>query len=55
MRGIKEFYETVKERLEIRMSLRNQPYGDWESRPDSAELVLRGPAQPLLDSGLAFS
>ena len=30
MEGIKEFYETVKEKIEIRMPLRKQPYGDWE-------------------------
>jgi uncharacterized glyoxalase superfamily protein PhnB len=30
MEGIKEFYEGVKDRLEIKMALRKQPYGDWE-------------------------
>ena len=30
MEGIKEFYETVKKKIEIRMPLRKQPYGDWE-------------------------
>ena len=28
--GIREFYGAVKDRVEIKMSLRQQPYGDWE-------------------------
>jgi uncharacterized glyoxalase superfamily protein PhnB len=30
MQGVREFYETVKNRIEIKMALRKQPYGDWE-------------------------
>lgn len=30
MEGIKEFYENVKEKIEIKMPLCKQPYGDWE-------------------------
>jgi uncharacterized glyoxalase superfamily protein PhnB len=30
MEGVKEFYEAIKDRVEIRMTLRQQPYGDWE-------------------------
>jgi len=30
MEGVKQFYEQVKDRVEIRMPLRRQPYGDWE-------------------------
>ncbi len=30
MDGVKEFYEAVKDKVEIRMSLRRQGYGDWE-------------------------
>src|ERR1700674_797867 len=30
MEGIKEFYESVKDKLEIKMPLRKQGYGDWE-------------------------
>lgn len=30
MESVKEFYESVKGKVEIRMSLRQQPYGDWE-------------------------
>ncbi|PYS22028.1 MAG: hypothetical protein DMF72_15160 [Acidobacteria bacterium] len=30
MEGVKPFYEQVKDRVEIRMPLRRQPYGDWE-------------------------
>lgn len=30
MEGVKEFYEAVKDRVEIRMPLRKQGYGDWE-------------------------
>jgi len=28
--GVKEFYEAVKDRLEIKQPLRRQPYGQWE-------------------------
>lgn len=28
--GVKEFYEAVKDKVEIKMPLRKQPYGDWE-------------------------
>ena len=30
MEGVKEFYEAVKDKVEIKMALRQQPYGDWE-------------------------
>ena len=30
MEGVKEFYEAVKDKIEIRMPLRKQGYGDWE-------------------------
>ena len=30
MEGVKEFYEAIKDKVEIKMSLRQQPYGDWE-------------------------
>ena len=30
MEGVKEFYEAVKDKVEIRMPLRKQGYGDWE-------------------------
>ena len=30
MEGVKEFYETVHDKVEIKLSLRQQPYGDWE-------------------------
>ena len=30
MEGVKEFYDAVKDRVEIRMPLRKQGYGDWE-------------------------
>ncbi len=30
MEGVKEFYEAVKGKVEIRMPLRKQSYGDWE-------------------------
>ena len=30
MEGVKDFYESVKDTVEIRMSLRKQDYGDWE-------------------------
>jgi uncharacterized glyoxalase superfamily protein PhnB len=30
MEGVKEFDEAVKDKVEIRMSLRQQEYGDWE-------------------------
>ena len=30
MSGVKEFYEAVKDKVEIRMYLRKQSYGDWE-------------------------
>ena len=30
MEGVKEFYASVKDRVEIVMTLRQQPYGDWE-------------------------
>jgi uncharacterized glyoxalase superfamily protein PhnB len=30
MEGVKEFYAAIKDRVEIKMSLRNQPYGDSE-------------------------
>ena len=30
MEGVKEFYETVKDKLEINIPLRKQSYGDWE-------------------------
>ena len=28
--GVKELYETVKDKLEIKAPLRKQPYGNWE-------------------------
>lgn len=30
MKGVKEFYEAIKDKVEIRLPLRKQPYGDWE-------------------------
>ena len=30
MEGVKEFYESIKNKVEIVMPLRQQPYGDWE-------------------------
>jgi len=30
MEGVKELYETIKDKVEIKMPLRKQPYGDWE-------------------------
>jgi uncharacterized glyoxalase superfamily protein PhnB len=30
MEGVKQFYEAIKDRVEITMPLRQQPYGDWE-------------------------
>lgn len=30
MEGVKEFYAAIKDRVEIKMLLRKQPYGDWE-------------------------
>jgi len=30
MEGVKELYEAIKDRVEIKLSLRQQPYGDWE-------------------------
>jgi uncharacterized glyoxalase superfamily protein PhnB len=30
MLGVKEFYESVKDKVEIKMPLRKQGYGDWE-------------------------
>lgn len=30
MEGVKAFYESIKDRVEITMTLRQQPYGDWE-------------------------
>src|SRR6478672_3497549 len=30
MEGVKEFYESIKDRVEIVLPLRQQPYGDWE-------------------------
>jgi catechol 2,3-dioxygenase-like lactoylglutathione lyase family enzyme len=30
MEGVKEFYGSIKDKVEIKLSLRKQPYGDWE-------------------------
>jgi uncharacterized glyoxalase superfamily protein PhnB len=30
MEGVKELYDVIKDRVEIKLSLRQQPYGDWE-------------------------
>jgi catechol 2,3-dioxygenase-like lactoylglutathione lyase family enzyme len=30
MEGVKEFYESLKDKVEIVLPLRQQPYGDWE-------------------------
>jgi len=30
MEGVKDFYELIKEKVEILLPLRQQPYGDWE-------------------------
>jgi uncharacterized glyoxalase superfamily protein PhnB len=30
MEGVKEFYEAVRDKVEIVLQLRQQPYGDWE-------------------------
>ena len=28
--GVKEFYTAIKDKVEIKLPLRQQPYGDWE-------------------------
>src|SRR5215471_13028930 len=30
LEGVREFYDSIKDRVEITLSLRQQPYGDWE-------------------------
>jgi len=30
MEGVKELFEAIKDKVEIKMPLRQQPYGDWE-------------------------
>jgi uncharacterized glyoxalase superfamily protein PhnB len=30
MQGVKEFYESIKDSVEILLPLQKQPYGDWE-------------------------
>ena len=30
MEGVKELYEAIRDKVEIKMALRQQPYGDWE-------------------------
>ena len=30
MEGVKEFYAAIRNKVEIKLSLRQQPYGDWE-------------------------
>ena len=30
MKGVKELYKALKDKVEIKLSLRQQPYGDWE-------------------------
>lgn len=30
MEGVKELYEAIKDRVEIKLPLRRRPYGDWE-------------------------
>jgi len=30
MEGVKELYAALKDRVEIKIALRQQPYGDWE-------------------------
>ena len=30
MEGVREFYESIKSKVDIRLPLRKQPYGDWE-------------------------
>jgi len=30
MAGVKELYEAIREKVDIKMTLRKQPYGDWE-------------------------
>jgi len=30
MEGVKQFYESIKDKVEIILPLRQQPYGDWE-------------------------
>jgi uncharacterized glyoxalase superfamily protein PhnB len=30
MEGVKQFYESLKDKVEIVLPLRQQPYGDWE-------------------------
>jgi len=30
MEGVKEFYESLKDKVQIVLPLRQQPYGDWE-------------------------
>ena len=30
MRGVKEFYESIRDKVEILRPLQKQPYGDWE-------------------------
>lgn len=30
MEGVKELYEAIKDKVEIKLALRRQPYGEWE-------------------------
>ena len=30
MEGVNEFYEAIRNKVDIQMPLRKQPYGDWE-------------------------
>lgn len=45
MRGVRELYETVRDREFVAMTLRRQPYGHWEFEvrdPDGYVLVFAG-------------
>jgi hypothetical protein len=42
MEGLKEFYEVVKGKIEIRMPLRKQGYGDWEFEVKGPEWLHSG-------------
>jgi len=42
MEGVKEFYEAVRDKVEISMPLRKQGYGDWEFESERPERLHPG-------------
>lgn len=51
MEGVKQFYESIKNKVDIMLPLRRQPYGDWEFEvkdPNGYILVF----SELIDQGL---